>query len=136
MAYFSQAMKKELAPKVKSVLKKYGLSGTMSVRDHSSFVLNIRSGPIDFIGNLIKVQNERPWSTEPYGTHIQDHIQVNHHSIDRDYDGIARDCLLELYAAMSKGNWDNSDIMTDYFDVGWYVKINIGKWDKPYILTK
>jgi hypothetical protein len=22
--------------------------------------------------------------------------------------------------------------MTDYFDVGWYIDINVGKWNKPY----
>jgi hypothetical protein len=35
---------------------------------------------------------------------------------------------------MNMGNHDNSDIMTDYFDVGWYVDVNIGLWNKPYIL--
>jgi hypothetical protein len=25
--------------------------------------------------------------------------------------------------------------MTDYFDVGWYIDIKIGKWDKPYNFT-
>jgi hypothetical protein len=30
---------------------------------------------------------------------------------------------LELRDAMNSGNHDNSDIMSDYFDVGWYVSI-------------
>jgi hypothetical protein len=25
--------------------------------------------------------------------------------------------------------------MTDYFDVGWYIEINVGKWNKEYNLT-
>jgi hypothetical protein len=33
------------------------------------------------------------------------------------------------------GNYNNSDIMTDYFDVGWYIEINVGKWNKEYNLT-
>ena len=33
------------------------------------------------------------------------------------------------------GNHDNSDITTDYFDVGWYVGIRVGQWNKPYIFT-
>jgi hypothetical protein len=33
---------------------------------------------------------------------------------------------------MMVGNHDKSDVMTDYFNVGWYIDINIGKWDKPY----
>jgi hypothetical protein len=32
--------------------------------------------------------------------------------------------------------YDNSDIMTDYFDVAYYNNINIGKWDKPYELEQ
>ena len=34
-----------------------------------------------------------------------------------------------------RSNWfDNSDIMTDYFHVKHYVSINVGQWNKPYIL--
>jgi len=29
-------------------------------------------------------------------------------------------------------NYDNSDSMTDYFDVNFYDRLKIGKWDKPY----
>jgi hypothetical protein len=35
-----------------------------------------------------------------------------------------------------EGNHDNSDIQSDYFDVGWYVEVNIGKWNKAYDLQK
>ena len=38
----------------------------------------------------------------------------------------------EILDIAHRGNHDNSDIMTDYFDVGWYVHLNVGKWDKPY----
>ena len=46
----------------------------------------------------------------------------------------------ELIAAMNGAgsafaNYDNSDIQTDYFDIGWYVDINVGKWDKPFVYT-
>ena len=47
----------------------------------------------------------------------------------------------ELVAAM-KGvgsqsvEWyNNSDIMTDYFDRAYYSEINVGKWNKPYEVT-
>jgi hypothetical protein len=36
---------------------------------------------------------------------------------------------------MNDGNHDNSDIQSDYFDVGWYISINVGRWDKPYELV-
>jgi hypothetical protein len=37
---------------------------------------------------------------------------------------------------MNAGNWDKSDIQTDYFDVGWYIDVNVGRWDKPYALVR
>ena len=33
----------------------------------------------------------------------------------------------------SMGYYHNSDSYTDYFDVAYYIRINIGKWDKPYL---
>ena len=37
-----------------------------------------------------------------------------------------------ICAAMNLGNHDNSDPMTDYFDVGHYISISIGAWTKPF----
>ena len=34
--------------------------------------------------------------------------------------------------AMNIGNHDNSDLQTDYYDVGWYVNLQFGRWNKPY----
>jgi len=56
--------------------------------------------------------------------------------IKETYTGVAAEALNELKAAMMEGNHNNSDIQTDYFDVGWYISIDIGKWDKPYVLEK
>ena len=56
MAYMSQDKKKELAPLIKKVCKKYGVKATLSVRHHSTLVLNIKSGGVDFI----KYDNRQP----------------------------------------------------------------------------
>ena len=37
-----------------------------------------------------------------------------------------------MIQALNTDNHDNSDIQTDYFDVGHYVELNIGTWEKPY----
>ena len=119
MAYMNQERKKELAPAMKAVFKKYGMKATIAVRHHSTLVANIKSGPIDF-GEY---------------THGDGYIQVNEYHIDRHYEGDAREFLLELKEAMMKGNHDHSDPMTDYFNVGWYIDINVGGWNKPYEYT-
>jgi len=44
---------------------------------------------------------------------------------------------LELKDAMlGVDYYNNSDIMTDYFDVSHYIYIEIGRWDKPYVLKQ
>jgi hypothetical protein len=54
MAYVFQEKKANLAPTIKAILKKYNVKGTLSVRNHSSLVLNIKSGKMDFVENFIK----------------------------------------------------------------------------------
>ena len=114
MAYMSQENKKTLAPAIKAVLKEYGMKGSIGVDNHSTLVVNLKEGHIDF------------GSTND---------SVNIYWIDKHYTGIAQQFLNELKDAMMVGNYNNSDIMTDYFDVGWYIDINIGKWNKEYVLT-
>lgn len=111
MAYMSQERKASLAPAIKAILKKYGVKGSLSVHNHSSLTLTLSEGKIDF------------------GT---DYHQVNTYHIDKFHEGKARKFLTEVVAAMNVGNHNRSDIMTDYFDVGWYVNVNIGRWNKPY----
>ena len=55
MAYMSQEKKAKIAPKVKKILKKFGVKGSLAVRNHSTLVLNLKSGKIDFIGNSNRV---------------------------------------------------------------------------------
>jgi hypothetical protein len=117
MAYVSQELKAALAPKIKAVLKKYNVKGSIAVHHHSSLVLNIKSGTIDF------------GQAEHRG-----YLQVNQYWIDDHYTGAAKEFLKEVYAAMMEGNFDYSDPQSDYFSVGWYTDINIGKWNKPYVL--
>ena len=53
MAYVSQELKAKLAPTIKAICKKYGVKATLSVRNHSSLVLTVKQGSIDFGGDRI-----------------------------------------------------------------------------------
>jgi hypothetical protein len=128
MAYFSQERKAEITPEVKNILKKYGLKGSLRVRNHSTVVLTLASGRIDFIGNNQKIMG-RTWAERPTN------LGVNPYHFRNHFDGEAREALTELLAALNQGNWDNSDIQTDHFDKGWYVDVEIGRWNKGYIVT-
>ena len=116
MAYISQDEKKELAPGIKAVLKKYGMKGSIAINHYSSLVVNVQKGKIKFDHS-----------------HGDGYTQVNTYHIDSWYEGAAKNFLSELLAAMKGTKWyDNSDAMTDYFDTAYYMDINLGKWNKPY----
>ena len=131
MAYMSQDRKAQIAPVVKKILAKYGVKGSLAVRHHMTLVLNIKSGPIDFIANFNETVAQRPGEFRN-GSAAVDHIDINPYWYHEHFSGVAKSFLTEIMAAMNAGNHDNSDVQTDYFDVGWYVDVNIGKWDKPY----
>ena len=138
MAYVSQERKQSLAPAIKAVLKKYGVKGSLSIRTHSSLVLTIKSGKIDFIENFIDTDATKPYAKHMSGDEIErlrknKCVDVNPYWYHEHFSGKAKNFLKEVLAAMNKGNHDNSDAMTDYFDVGWYVNVNIGRWNQPYV---
>lgn len=134
MAYVSQECKAKLAPAIKAVLKKYNVKGSIAVRHHSTLVVNIKSGEIDFVNNLNETLRERARGEQVY--QADGYIDVNVYHIDSQYTGVAREFLLELHAAMKGPDFfDHSDIQTDYFHVSHYTDINIGRWDKPYELA-
>ena len=133
MAYFNQERKTEKSPAIKAILKKYNVKGSLAVRNHSTFVLNIKSGSIDFISNFNQTVSERPGGFRT-GSPAERAISINPYWYHEHFSGKALDFLKEVLAAMNTGNHDRSDIQTDYFDVGWYVDVNIGQWNKPYIL--
>lgn len=143
MAYMSQERKKELAPGIKAVLKKYGVKGSIGVRNHSHLVVNITEGPIDFRQQWLSEEPPeyyRPEKHAEWYDYLKRQIDngglsINTYHIERNWEGECQKFLLELHEAMNGGNHDDSDIMTDYFNVGWYTDINIGKWEKPYKLT-
>ena len=135
----SQERKQQLAPAIKAVLKKYGVKGTLAVRNHSTLMLTLKSGKINFIENFIetdsKVMHGRKMSQDQIDyIRKNQSVDVNPYWYHEHFSGKAKDFLKDVLTVMNKGNHDNSDIQTDYFDVGWYVGVNIGKWNKPYVL--
>lgn len=128
MAYVSQEMKAARAPKIKALLKAYGIKGTLSVRNHMVLVLTITEGKIDFIGNA----NEN----ETRGRTYKDSIDVNPYYFQEHFSGDAKEFLTKVIAEMKGEDYFNkSDIMTDYFNTSHYFDICIGKWNKPYKLV-
>ena len=92
-------------------------------------MLTVRQGSIDFVADYGISPQDRTHAKQ-FG------IQVNPYHYKSHFNGRALKFLSEVIPAMNDGNHDRSDIQTDYFDVGWYVDVNIGRWNRPYALEK
>ena len=136
MAYMNQERKAKITKMLKPILAKYKVKGSLSVRNHITIVLTLKSGAIDFIGNSNRVcgndfyQVQRGFKPTTSG-----YDQVNPYWFQDHYDGKAKAFLTEAFKALKSADWyDESNAMIDYFNIAYYVDINIGKWDKPNIL--
>lgn len=110
MAYITSEQVKEIREHIK---KKFpssnGWKFSIKKENHSSVRIEVLQGPVNFQnkpGQSIRITQE----THPY--------------------------LQQIYSIANCGNYDNSDSMTDYFDVGWYVWLSVGAWDKEYKFVK
>lgn len=136
MAYMSQEKKAKIVASIKPLLAFYGIKASFAVRNHSTIVVNIKAGEIDFIENYCNTVSRM---TDGRASNIQwirdkQHIDVNPYWYQEHFTGKALEFLVELFKRIkSEGKWyDNSDVMTDYFDTAFYVDVNIGDYYKPY----
>jgi hypothetical protein len=115
MAYITKTEVATKSVALKELNKKFGVKARFSGSNSSELTLRITQGSIDF---------------------GHDYCDVNHYWIDKNFSGAAKDYLNAALSIMKEGYHDNSDVMTDYFDVSWYNRIVIGSYDKNYVLTK
>jgi hypothetical protein len=129
MAYISKDDKNIKAILLRQLGKKYGVKLSVSRDNHSTIVLTLYSGKIDFF-------NEYLWQKTFFVDSTQ-YIDVNPYYLCDQFNQNSKafEFLNQALDIMNQGNWNKSDITTDYFDIGFYVTINIGKFKKPYQFT-
>jgi hypothetical protein len=122
MAYMSQENKAKLALEIAKVMPT-NWKHTLKVRHHSTLVLTIRQAPVDLIEeNLVCASRPEPSSNRT----------LNVYHLNGEYANKLLKIFESIKGAMMVGNHDNSDSQSDYFDVGWYIDINIGDSDSPF----
>ena len=135
----NQERKQKISNALKPILAKYGMKGTLKVRNHHAITLTLRQGPIDFIGDLnaqrqfgyVNIELNKDEMRKRY------ELSINPYWYQEHYTGTALAFLSEVIPAMKGADWyDRSDIQTDYFDTAYYYDVNVGSWNKPYTLTK
>lgn len=128
MAYVSQEKKQRIAQALKAVVPrdwKYSLA----VRDHCEVVMTIYSAPINLLAGI------KP--SEYYNPQTATHADINVYHCRREFADEALGAVFErIIAALNTDNHDNSDPMTDYVDVGHYVSVRIGTWERPFVVSE
>lgn len=132
MAYIDQARKTTIHAALKAIIPA-GWKWSLAINHHSTLVLTIQAAPVDLIGDIAAPRETRDPSCDM--TYVE-HWAVNTHYLDRSFNGERLDLFKRIDDAMNMGNHDNSDLMADYFDVGWYTKITIGRWNKPFVFRQ
>ncbi len=118
---------KQRFPNLKfSVSKK---DGTLRVR--------IMAGDLDFRDIWEDIpQNKQYWKR--YGNpkpHFDGYVSINTSHPD-DYNPKYTDLFKQIISIMKGTEWfDNSDPQIDYFSTAYYLKLSVGKWNKPYQYT-
>lgn len=137
----NQERKAKISANLKPILAKYGVKGSLSVRNHSTICLTLKSGQIDFIENFIKTDADSIVGSKMAQDQI-DYIRknqsmdVNPYWFQEHFTGDAKAFLTEAFVALKSADWyDESDAMTDYFNTAYYVDVNVGNWKKPYVVT-
>lgn len=122
MAYMNQALKAELVAEVKKVLPK-NWKVTFGVRNYSTLVMNIAKADFSIMDLMNLSQYEKD-----HGYKTLNACYLKEATTKKEVNAI----LVKISNAMNGQNHDNSDAMTDYFDVGYYIEINVGTYKKPY----
>ena len=114
MAYITKEQVQEMRKEIKKVAPDWKISLTRFA--HMEVRMVVRSAPIDLLSEK--------WKDYSFNTFNW-----------KELDGLPGiETLRKISAILYKGNHDNSDIMTDYFDVGWYVDMRIGDWQRPFVV--
>ncbi len=144
MAYMNQEKKAAIKAELAKVMPK-GWKYSLGVHNYSTIALTISAAPVNLIDQYVEFikLNKLPqvagnqYDTDNLNARIdyvskKQELQVNEFWLEEQFDGEVLSIMQKIKAALNLNNHDNSDSMTDYFDVGYYVNISIGKWNKPF----
>lgn len=136
MAYMNQERKAVIKANLDKALKGTGVKYSLKC-SNLSITCTIKSAPVDFIANSNETCGADFYQTSRgFQTNTTGYDQVNHYHYRDHYSGKAKELMAKIVTAIYSGDYyDRSDAQTDYFDTAYYAHINIGKWDKPFVVT-
>lgn len=128
MAYVSQDKKAKIKTALSKVVPK-GWKYSLRVHNHTEIIMTISSAPLDLVAEARKNDKPREYS--------DNHASVNHFHYMAQFEGntYLQNTFGKIIDALNTDNFDKSDSQTDYFHVGHYVNLHLGRWDKDFVNT-
>lgn len=130
MAWMNQETKQRIAERVRAVTPKTWRV-TFSVRHRSTLICTIRKADVDILGAISDayeaIANANP--RYDFSGRVQYIQSLGMTTIEMLPDPL-RSTLKAMHDALESENYDRSDIMTDYFDVGYYAHLAVGDHTK------
>ena len=126
MAFINAEDVKAIRNELKATFPKFKFG--VKKQDFHKVSVTIKEGPTDFSDcfrdddGYAQINH---YHTHMYGEH-KDFFDAVHKIIKTAH--IKGECNNK-----NKGWYDNSDAMTDYFDTAYYISMNVGDWNKPYV---
>lgn len=140
MAYMNQKMKQEIMQRIKEIAPK-NWRITANVDNYSTINVVIRQMPkSDFLEMTFDdVKNETNMKHKKFRLDFENTSEVEHEfylPLQAKAGGFNQDSatftiIKKIAEAINKNNYDNSEIMTDYHDVGFYAWLKLGDYKKP-----
>jgi hypothetical protein len=136
MAYMNQERKAKIKANLDKALKGTGVKYTLKCSD-LSITCTIKSAPVDFIANSNETCSADFYQvSRGFTPNTRRYEQVNPYHFKDHYSGEALALMTKIVNAMYSGDYyDNSDAQSDYFDTAYYAYVNVGRWDKPFVVA-
>lgn len=123
MPYISQEQKKEINVLLKDVMPK-NWKYSLSIHKDELIILTIKSADVDLIALHKGLANQNIENITS--------IPLNQYHLHKAYDGEILESLEKINKVLNHTNYNNSMPECDHFDVGYYVSIQVGKWNRPF----
>jgi len=134
MAYVNQEKKAIIAAAVKAVVPK-GWKYTLSVKHHSTIVFTLKSAPVALMSEYKRVREALAKKTMRDLYPIErSSFDTNVYYLEHFFDNSLA-TFQKIKDALNTGNHDNSEPQSDYYDIGHYISIKVGTYEKDFVCT-
>ena len=128
MAYISKEDVTAIRQELKATFPKFTFGVKKMSGGSNGVDVTVKAGPTDF--------SDCFRGDEGYAqiNHYHTHMYGDHQSFFDAIHKIIKTAPIKGEGYWAKKGWyDNSDSMTDYFDTAYYISMEVGSWNTPYV---